>query len=72
MVVVRPQKQVNRVDQWCFSSMKVISVDQRFFSIVKVNSDEQRCFSIVKARLFEVGSSSSGGCASIGNLQKQL
>jgi hypothetical protein len=52
--------------------MKVISVDQRFFSIVKVNSDEQRCFSIVKARLLEVGSSSSGGCASIGNLQKEL
>jgi hypothetical protein len=52
--------------------MKVISAEQWCFSIVKVNSAEQRCFGIVKARLFEVGSSSSGGCASIGNLQKQL
>jgi hypothetical protein len=69
MVVVRPQKQVKRVDQWCFSSMKVINAEQWCFSIVKVNSAKQRCFSIVKARLSEVESSSSGGCALIGNLQ---
>jgi hypothetical protein len=52
--------------------VKVNSAEQWCFSIVKVNSAEQQCFSIVKARLFEVESSSSGGCASIGNLQKQL
>jgi hypothetical protein len=55
--------------------MKVISAEQRCFSIVKVvfnQCAEQRCFSIVKARLFEVGSSSSGGCALIGNLQKSV
>jgi hypothetical protein len=57
MVVFQHQKKVNSAQQWCFS-------------IVKVNSAEQWCFSIVKACLFEVGSSSPSGCASIGILQK--
>jgi hypothetical protein len=83
MVVVQHQKQVksaerwcfnivkvNSAEQWCFSIVKVNSAEQWCFSIVEVNSAEQWCFSIVKACLFEVGSSSSSGCASIGNLQK--
>jgi hypothetical protein len=69
-VVVQHQKQVKSVERWCFSIVKVNSAEQWCFSIVKVNSAEQWCFSIVKACLFEVGSSSSSGCASIGNLQK--
>jgi hypothetical protein len=50
MVVVWPQKQVKRVDQWCFSSMKVISAEQWCFSIVKVNSAEQWCCSIGRGK----------------------
>jgi hypothetical protein len=56
-VVIQQWRQVKSVERWCFS-------------LVKVNSAEQWCFSIVKACLFEVGSSSPSGCASIGILQK--
>jgi hypothetical protein len=69
----REWEEMKGVEQWCFSiRKKVTSAAQRCFGIVKINSAAQQCFSIVKARLSDIGSSSAGGCASIGNLQKQL
>jgi len=44
-------EEMKGTEQWCFSIRKIISA-------------AQQCFSIVKARLSDIGSSSSGGCAS--------
>jgi hypothetical protein len=72
-VVIQQWRQVKSAETVVFHHQKKAnSAHQWRFSIVKVDSAEQWCFSIVKACLFEVGSSSPSGCASIGILQKSI